>query len=482
MSNRPLNKDLKSNRAYRQRLKYVVGDYVMSNVAWLVFNCLRYKLGFVAGYGSLWHFLSGRVVVAGQIFFPLMMMAVYVLSGYYNEVCRKSRLQELMTTAGSAVVNTLLIFFLALINDVIGVRGMDYKLVLLLWAVLFGCVYALRCITTNVASHKIKTRQWTFPTLVVGSGASAVAFADQLDRMHDSMGYDVRGFVSIPGENDAKEARLPRYRLDDIEQVCQQEGIEELIVVPTRQESHQVMEAVNQLFKLGLPIKVVPDRFNLLKSQVRITDMYGVTLVDISGSSMSECGKNIKRLIDIVVSALALVVLLPFFALIALIIKNDSKGPVLYKQERIGYHNKAFKIIKFRSMKVDAEQGGVPQLTSDGDPRITGFGRFMRKYRIDELPQFWNVLKGDMSLVGPRPERRYYIDLISQRVPAYALLHQVRPGITSLGMVKYGYAKNVDEMVERLSYDLMYLENMSLLNDMKIMAYTVKIVFTGRGM
>jgi len=482
MSDNRLHIDLANNRTHRQRFKYVLGDYVMSNVAWFVFNCLRYHMGMVVGYGSLLHFLTGRVVLAGQLVFPLMMMAVYALSGYYNEVCRKSRLQELLTTVTSAAVNTLIIFFLALINDVIGVRGMDYKLLLMLWALLFGLVYAARCVITNITSRNIKSRRWTFPTLVVGSGAAAVAFVDQLNNMHDSMGYDVRGFVSIPGENDAKEARLPRYDLADVEQVCRNEGIQELIVVPTRQESLQVMNAINRLFGLGLPIKVVPDRFNLLKSQVRITDMYGATLVDISGSSMSESGKNVKRLIDVVVSALALVVLLPFFALIALIIKNDSEGPVFYLQERIGYHNKAFNIIKFRSMRVDAEQGGTPQLSTDNDPRITRFGRVMRKYRIDELPQFWNVLKGDMSLVGPRPERRYYIDLISQRVPAYALLHQVRPGITSLGMVKYGYAQNVDEMVERLSYDLMYLENMSLLNDMKIMAYTVKIVFTGRGM
>jgi len=469
-------------KAQRQRIKYVISDYVMSNLAWFTFNCLRYKMGVVAGYGALSTFLMGKMVLLGQLFFPLLMMAVYVLSGYYNEVCRKSRLQELLTTAGSATVKALAIFFLALINDVIGVRGMDYKLLMLLWLLLFGFVYVGRALITNRASHRIKSRQWVFPALVVGSGSAAAAFVEQLNSMHSSMGYDIRGFVTIPGENPVKELRQPCYTLDDVEDVCRREGIQDLIVVPTRQETHQVMAAINRLFKLGLPIKVVPDRFNLLQSQVRITNMYGATLADISGSSMGECGKNLKRLSDIVVSAVALVVLLPFFAIIAAIIRCDSKGPVFFTQERIGRHNKPFNIIKFRSMVVDAEQGGVPQLSSDNDPRITPFGRFMRKYRIDELPQFWNVLKGDMSLVGPRPERKYYIDLISKRVPAYALLHQVRPGITSLGMVKFGYARNIDEMVERLGYDLMYLENMSLMNDMKILVYTVKIVFTGRGM
>ena len=242
------------------------------------------------------------------------------------------------------------------------------------------------------------------------------------------------------------------------------------------------MNAINRLFALGLPIMISPDRFNMIQSQVKISDIYGEPLVNISRSSLSDSGKNIKRAIDIIVSIIAIIVLLPLYALVACIIKTTSPGPAFYLQERIGLHNKPFKIIKFRSMIQNAEASGRPQLSSDNDPRITPFGRFMRKYRIDELPQFWNVLKGDMSIVGPRPERKHYIDQITQRVPAYALLHQVRPGITSMGMVKFGYAKNIDEMVERVKYDLMYLDNMSLLNDLKILIYTIKIVFTGRGM
>jgi len=233
---------------------------------------------------------------------------------------------------------------------------------------------------------------------------------------------------------------------------------------------------------LGLPIMISPDRFNMMQTPVRISDIYGEPLVNISRSSMSDSGKNIKRALDVLVSFVALILLIPVYAIVALIIKRTSPGPVLYLQERIGLHNKPFKIIKFRSMVQNAEVEGKPQLSSDDDPRITPFGRFMRKYRIDELPQFWNVLKGEMSLVGPRPERKFYIEQLLPLVPAYALLHQVRPGITSMGMVKFGYAKTIDEMLERVKYDLMYLNNMSLLNDIKILIYTIKIVFTGRGM
>jgi len=471
-----------NNKAHRQRIKYVVGDYVMSNLAWFAYNIVRYQLGAVAGYGDLGSYLTSNIVVLGQIFFPLMMMVTYVFSGYYNNVCRKSRVQELLTTLASSGINTLAIFFLALINDVIGVRGSDYEMIFILWGMLFGFVYLVRFLITNNASRQIKSRRWTFPTLIIGSGSAGIAFATKLNSMRKSTGHEIKGFVNIPGENPVKGNPLPCYELDELKEVCENEGIWELIVVPSRDDIHQNMNAINKLFSLGLPIMISPERFNMMQSQVRISDIYGEPLVNISRSSMSDSGKNIKRAIDVVASTLALIALTPVYTIVSCIIKATSPGPVFYLQERIGRHNKPFNIIKFRSMVKDAETAGKPQLSSDDDPRITPFGRFMRKYRIDELPQFWNVLKGDMSIVGPRPERKYYIDQITKRVPAYALLHQIRPGITSMGMVKFGYAKNVDEMVERVKYDLMYLDNMSLLNDLKILIYTIKIVFTGRGM
>ena len=179
-------------------------------------------------------------------------------------------------------------------------------------------------------------------------------------------------------------------------------------------------------------------------------------------------------------SAVALLALTPVFAVIALLIKRDSAGPVFYRQTRVGYRKRPFGIIKFRSMRTDAESGG-PALSTPDDPRITHVGRFLRKYRLDELPQFWNVLRGDMSLVGPRPEREHYVRQIVERVPYYSMIHQVRPGITSWGMVKYGYASSVDEMIERLRYDLLYIENVSFGLDIKILFHTVNTVLTGKG-
>ena len=466
-----------------QRSKYVLGDLLSSSVAWFCYNCMRYSVDPLhSGFPSLGAFLSSPMVITGQLVFPLLMMAVYYLSGYYNEVFRKSRVQELFTTLSSTGIITLLIFFLALINDTSPRRRFNYEMIALLWGTLSVLVYVVRCIFTSYTSHMIKSRQWSFNTLIIGRGAAGVAFGNKLDAMPRSLGYNIVGYVSIPGENDVKDVSLPCYDLEHIRQACDDHHIVELIVVPTRQNPEAVLDTVNKLFELNLPIKVTPTRFNVLLSQVRLSDMVGDPLVDISGSSMSEGAKNIKRVIDFIVSVLVLIVLSPLFLIVAIAIKLDSHGPVFYSQERIGLHNIPFMIYKFRSMRLDAEEQDKPQLTSDDDPRVTRVGHFLRKYRIDELPQFWNVIKGDMSIVGPRPERQYYIEQITKRVPSYALLHQVRPGITSMGMVKYGYAQNVDQMVERLRYDLLYLENMTLLNDFKIMVYTIKTIVTGKGM
>ncbi len=465
-----------------QRIKYVLADFFSANMAWFTYNCLRFHLGGVRGYSTLGDFMSSSTIIIGQIVFPLMMMGVYCLSGYYNEVFRKSRLSELMTTFKTAVINTLLAFFIALINDMMNDnRSFNYEIILVLLALLFFLTYFLRLAITARTSSNIKNRRWRFNTLVVGAGAAAYAFVEKLNKMRQSTGYHVVGYVDVPGENRVKDIHLPVYTFDDIAKVCEEEEVKELIVVPTNQDNKVVLGTINRLFAYDLPIKVTPERFNTL-SRTRLDDFSGDPLVDVSNGNIDAGTKNMKRMLDVLFSLIALIMLLPVYLFVAVLIKFDSKGPIFFFQERLGIHNKPFRIIKFRTMVDGAEKEGKPQLSSDSDPRVTKLGRILRKYRIDELPQFWNVLKGDMAMVGPRPERMFYAKQILEREPSYSLIHKVRPGITSLGQVKFGYAKNVDEMIERLRYDLLYLDNMSIINDFKIIAYTVRIVFKGRGL
>lgn len=268
----------------------------------------------------------------------------------------------------------------------------------------------------------------------------------------------------------------------DLDKTCKALDVQSIIIAPSNRTNSETLHLINNLFHLAIPIKIAPETYDIITSNIRHANIIGEPFVNIAQSNMPEWQKNVKRMFDICISATALVVLAPVFAAIAFAIKKDSKGSIIYSQERIGKNGKPFHIYKFRTMVTNAESGGVPMLSNEEDKRITKIGHTLRKYRLDETPQFWNVLKGDMSLVGPRPERKFFAEQIIERAPYYTLTYQIRPGITSWGMVKYGYAKNVDEMIERSKYDLIYLDNMSLFVDFKIILYTVRTVLTGKGM
>jgi exopolysaccharide biosynthesis polyprenyl glycosylphosphotransferase len=319
-------------------------------------------------------------------------------------------------------------------------------------------------------------REFAMNVLVVGTGEKAVSIAQDLYRM----GYDIYGFIQ---EKDNVEIKVDPEKvigmIQDIPICMETELIDEIVLAIESKDDRDLLGILYSLYRYKCPIKVLADRLNML-SKVKIRTIRGIPLVDVTDNNFSSAEQNIKGFLDKVSSLLALLILSPLLGYIAFRVKRDSEGPVFFKQERIGYLGQPFTIYKFRTMYTDAEQNG-PLLASDDDSRITSFGRIMRKYRLDELPQFWNVLKGDMSLVGPRPERKFFINEIVKIAPYYYLLHNVRPGITSLGMVKYGYAGSVDQMIERLEYDMLYYENMSLTLDLTILIYTIKTVITEKG-
>lgn len=269
-------------------------------------------------------------------------------------------------------------------------------------------------------------------------------------------------------------------RIDGIKEIISQNQVEEVIIAIEPSEHHKIEEIIALLDEQQVNIKIIPDMYTILTGQVKMSAIFGAPLIDISKEIMPPWQQSFKRLFDISASLFVLIFFSPLFLLIAILVKAGSKGPVIYSQERMGKNGKAFMIHKFRSMFEDAEKG-TPMLSSTHDSRITPIGKFLRKTRLDEIPQFFNVLKGEMSIVGPRPERQFYIDLIKEKAPHYGHLQKVRPGITSWGQVKYGYAENVDEMVRRLEYDILYIENMSLFVDLKILIYTVQIVLKGAG-
>lgn len=477
----------KSNRTLKYRMKYVLGDWIMSSAAMFLYNIFRYYIDVektvAQGFSSVGAFLSGNMVLTGQICFPLGMIAIFWLSGYYNNVFRKSLLQEFATTFLSTGACMLLVFFVALINDTVIDRYHNYEMLLILWSVLFICVYPARLATTFGMKRRIARSQVEFATLIVGCDDKAEQYAEELKRLKHKLGYRVVGFISTAGRHTDAVNGIPVTDIGNIEETCRQWHVTDLIVVPPKRHyTDSVLHTLNLLYPLNLPIKMFSDDADPMLLRGKLDTMHGTPLIDISCSNLTECETNMKRTADIIFSAIALVLLAPWLAIIAIIIKITDGGPVIFRQQRVGLHGKPFTIYKFRTMTTGAECDGRPRLTAVNDDRVYPFGHFMRKYRIDELLQFWNVLRGDMSIVGPRPERQYFIDRIISRAPHYTLLQQVRPGITSLGMVKYGYASDIDGMVKRMKYDITYIENISFITDLKIVFYTIWTVITGKGL
>jgi exopolysaccharide biosynthesis polyprenyl glycosylphosphotransferase len=442
----------------RQIRKYIASDFLAAVVTWLLFNLLRYSEVAKYDFASPGDYLLYYQVLKGQVLIPFFWLFIHFLSGYYNKPFDRSRIGELFTTFVSVTAGTVLIFFTVILNDLPKSFHIYYKLFFTLWGLQFLLACTGRMWITGHALRKIRNHEWCKNVIIIGAGKTAAKIRKAL---RDS---EYRT-VACVGEN------------ENIEDIIREKQIDEIIVAS---DSENIAPLLYSLYRYRCPVKVAPGKNGLLSKAVKVRDVYSVPLIDITENNFSEAGKNIKLLTDKIVSVLVLTLFSPLYLYIALKVKADSRGTVFFRQERIGYRGKPFTILKFRTMYAGSDRQG-PLLTERHDKRVTKFGRFLRKYRLDEIPQFWNVLKGDMSLVGPRPEQRCFIDRIVEKAPYYYLLHNVRPGITSLGMVKYGYADTVDKMIERLDYDILYYENMSLALDMTILLHTVKTVLTGRG-
>lgn len=465
-----------------QVAKYVILDWLAASLAWSLFYIIRKYSEDDTILTHIETVLDDSKFWTGIILVPIFWLFLYVMIGSYRRIYRKARLKELGETLIITLIGVTIIFFVLILDDFIVTYKSYYQSFAILFFLQFGFTYIFRLSLTTITVKKIHSGKLGFNTLIIGSNGNAMKVYNDITGQEISSGNHFVGFVNVHDRDDFKIGKfLPHLgAYKDLNTVINDYKVEEVVIAIERSEIDTIERIITELETTSVIIKVIPLMQDIIFGSVRTRGIFHTPLIEISPDLMPAWQQSLKRIIDIIASLLAMILLIPVYIFTAIGVKLSSKGPMLFSQQRIGKHGKPFMMHKFRSMYADAEKAG-PQLSSDFDPRITPFGLFMRKVRLDEIPQFFTVLKGDMSLVGPRPERQFYIDQIVKRAPHYRLLMKIKPGITSWGQVKYGYASTVDEMIVRLQYDILYLENMSIAMDFKILIYTVLIVLQGRG-
>lgn len=460
---------------------HVLADWLSATISWLGLFFFRKNFIEASKHGYEIPVNHDDNLLLGLIFVPLFWVLLHGISGYYNYIFRRSRLKELQHTFNSTVIGVLFLFFTLMLDDSISDYHDYYLSVATLFGFQFSATLLFRLVIVTKTIHNVKNRVWGYNTLIVGCGERALKLYQELNSAKKSEGFFLRGFVKIQDDCALKEVGgriLGDYT--NLPQLIREHQVEDIILCTESGENEQITAIIDIVQNEDIHLKIMPDQYSLVLGMVKMNNILGAMLVEVDFEVMPTWQKILKRFIDILASIVALILLSPLFFVIAILVKIDSRGPIFFTQPRIGLKGKLFNIIKFRSMKVDAESAG-PQLSHDLDDRRTKIGIFLRQSRLDELPQFLNVLMGQMSLVGPRPEREFFKDQIIEKAPIYQRLHRIKPGITSWGQIKYGYASNVEEMIDRMKYDILYLENMSLGLDLKIMLYTVLIMIQGRG-
>jgi exopolysaccharide biosynthesis polyprenyl glycosylphosphotransferase len=453
---------------------FIISDWLVASLVWGLFFYFR----------KTWieqkAFEVDQNFVIGSILVPLLWLLIYYLQGSYYEVRRMYRLKILNLTFFGSLIGTVLIFFILILDDTVSNYQMYYYSFGLLFSLQFLFSVLIRLILATVLINFLRKAGSGFRTVIIGGSEKAVSILNDLMNQKWCINTMV-GYININGSDRLLDNKLDYLgHCDNLEILIRNHKVEEVIIAIESSDHNRIQKIITRIQDGRVKIKILPDMYELLSGSLKMTDIYGALLLQIVDDSMPIWQQALKRAMDLIISLVALILLIPLYITCALAVKFSSSGPIFYLQDRVGLDGRVFKIIKFRTMYLNSEEAG-PQLSSTNDSRITKAGRFMRKTRLDEFPQFLNVILGHMSLVGPRPERQFYIDKIMELAPQYVHLTKVRPGITSWGQVKYGYAENVEQMLDRMKFDLLYLKNRSIALDIKIMFYTIAIVLKAKG-